>query len=72
MIRENLYKGIDLYAGFNFDETKVDMQGWGSDHPILPWTIESLRPSLIIEVGSWKDISVEKYIDSLKDILNSI
>ena len=68
VIRENLYKGIDLYAGFNFDEAKVDMQGWGSDHPILPWTIENLRPNLIIEVGSWKGrsaINMAKKMESL-------
>ena len=68
MIREQLYKGIDIYAGFNFDETRVDMQGWGSDHPILPWTIENLRPNLIIEVGSWKGrsaINIAKKMESL-------
>jgi hypothetical protein len=68
MIREQLYKDIDIYAGFNIDETKVDMQGWGSDHPILPWTIENLKPSLIIEVGSWKGrsaINMAKKLQSL-------
>jgi hypothetical protein len=68
VIREQLYKGIDIYAGFTIDETKVDMQGWGSDHPILPWTIENLKPSLIIEVGSWKGrsaITMAKKLGSL-------
>lgn len=68
MIREQLYKDNDIYAGFNIDETKVDMQGWGSDHPILPWTIENLKPSLIIEVGSWKGrsaINMAKKMESL-------
>ena len=54
VVREKIYKGEDVYAKFNFDQTKVDMQGWGSDHLILPWTIEQLKPNLIIEVGSWK------------------
>lgn len=54
MIREKIYKGINIYEGFNYDEAKIDMQGWGSDHPILPWLIENLKPNLIIEVGSWK------------------
>lgn len=68
MIRERLYKGVDIYAGFDADSSKVDMQGWGSDHPILPWTIENLKPQLIIEVGSWKGrsaINMAKHIQSL-------
>jgi hypothetical protein len=68
MIRDILYNGTDIYDGFNFDISKVDMQGWGSDHPILPWTIENLKPNLIIEVGSWKGrsaINMAKKMESL-------
>lgn len=68
MIRKQLYKDIDIYSGFNIDQTKVDLQGWGSDHPLLAWTIENLKPSLIIEVGSWKGrsaINMAKKIESL-------
>ena len=68
MIREQIYKDKDIYSGFNIDDTKVDMQGWGSDHPILPWTIENLKPNLIIEVGSWKGrsaINMAKKMESL-------
>lgn len=68
MIRKQLYKEIDIYAGFNFDETNVDMQGWGSDHPILPWTIENLKPSLIIEVGSWKGRSAINMAKKMKSM----
>lgn len=31
-----------------------DLQGWGSDDPIFGQVIERVRPSLIVEVGSWK------------------
>ena len=68
MVRQKLYKGEDVYAKFVIDQTKVDMQGWGSDHPILPWTIEQLKPNLIIEVGSWKGrsaINMAKKLESL-------
>jgi hypothetical protein len=68
IVRDQIFEGIDLYANFNFDESQIDMQGWGSDHPILPWTIENLRPDLIIEVGSWKGrsaINMAKKMESL-------
>ena len=68
MIRDHLFNGIDIYDGFDFDITKVDMQGWGSDHPILPWAIENLKPNFIIEVGSWKGrsaINMAKKMESL-------
>jgi predicted O-methyltransferase YrrM len=31
-----------------------DRQGWGSTHPVFEQTIKSERPSLVIEVGTWK------------------
>lgn len=54
MIRDKLFGGHDIYKNFDFSESYVDMQGWASDHPILPWAVETIRPKLIIEVGSWK------------------
>ena len=54
MIRDKLFGSHDIYKNFDFSEESVDMQGWASDHPILPWAIEMLRPKLIIEVGTWK------------------
>lgn len=54
MIRDRLFGGHDIYKNFDFSESAVDMQGWASDHPILPWAVEAIRPKLIIEVGTWK------------------
>jgi hypothetical protein len=68
MIRERLFRGADIYADFPFDQAKVDMQGWGSDHPVLPWLIGKMKPTLIIEVGSWKGrsaINMARKIESL-------
>jgi len=31
-----------------------DLQGWGSDDPMFEQVIEAVRPTTIIEVGSWK------------------
>lgn len=42
------------------------MEGWGSDHPLLIYAIDQLRPDLIIEVGSWKGRSAIKMAKCLK------
>lgn len=42
----------DAYTGFN--TTSVDMQGWASTSPWFKTVIERFRPSLIVEVGTWK------------------
>jgi len=68
MLRGKLYKGTDIYANFKIDATKVDIQGWGSDHPILPWAIENLMPSLVIEVGSWKGRSAINMANKMRDL----
>lgn len=67
MLRDILFRGLDIYAGLRPDESKTDMQGWGSDHPLLPWLIEKLRPELIIEVGSWKGRSAINMAKALKN-----
>lgn len=33
---------------------ELDLQGWGSDDPIFDQVLTKMRPSTIIEVGSWK------------------
>jgi hypothetical protein len=42
------------YAGFNAETQPEDLQGWGSDDPVLGDAIRLLRPLRICEVGSWK------------------
>ena len=42
------------YAGFSPDGEPNDLQGWGSDDPILGDAIRLVQPSRICEVGSWK------------------
>lgn len=42
------------YAGFAAEDFPLDTQGWGSIHPAFEQAIAALRPSLIIEVGTWK------------------
>lgn len=45
------------YAGFDPDSRPLDVQGWSSESPIFDRLIASIRPALILEVGSWKGAS---------------
>jgi cephalosporin hydroxylase len=42
------------YDGFDFARIPADMQGWGSDHRFFAELIGKVRPTTIIEVGTWK------------------
>ncbi|MEO8558392.1 MAG: class I SAM-dependent methyltransferase [Rhodospirillales bacterium] len=43
---------------FELDELlALDLQGWGSNHPVFERMIDQLKPRLIVEVGSWKGAS---------------
>lgn len=54
MLRDVLFRGCDPYLGIDSQDLQEDLQGWGSDHPILAWAVENSSSPLIIEVGSWK------------------
>lgn len=45
------------YVGFPVATVETDFQGWNSNHPALKAAIEVMRPSVIIEVGTWKGMS---------------
>jgi len=47
----------DPYADFNMDQHKVDLQGWNSNGLVFEKLIKEIKPSLIIEVGTWKGAS---------------
>jgi hypothetical protein len=50
----NLIHKNDPYKGFIKENYFFDPQGWGSEAPIFTELIKQVKPSLIIEVGSWK------------------
>lgn len=59
--------GIDKdYSGMDFSGLKVDAQGWGHTHPIFERLISTVRPDLVIEVGTWKGASLLKMIGLAK------
>ena len=35
----------------------LDLQGWGSTHPVFEHVVSEYRPTSIVEVGSWKGAS---------------
>jgi SAM-dependent methyltransferase len=45
---------VSPYEGFDPAPYPDDMQGWGSDHPVLTEAIRALKPASVVEVGSWK------------------
>lgn len=44
----------EIYAGINNLPLFPDMQGWNSDGPIFAAMFDQTKPSVIVEVGSWK------------------
>jgi len=56
------------YTGFNVKKYPQNVDGWGSDAPIFDELVERVRPSLIIEIGSWKGASAIHMADASKKI----
>jgi predicted O-methyltransferase YrrM len=47
----------DPYEQFPIGSYKLDLQGWGSNSPIFEAVISLIRPSRVVEVGTWKGAS---------------
>lgn len=45
---------VDPYTGFDWEQWPDDKAGWGSESPAFGELVEEIRPSRIIEVGTWK------------------
>ena len=56
-VREIVYGDTDPFAEFPLADFPGDLQGWGSEHPMLQAAIWRTVPDRIIEVGSWKGMS---------------
>jgi len=51
--------GIDRdYSTMEMSDLSVDLQGWGSTHPIFAIVIQAQKPLIVVEVGTWKGASV--------------
>ena len=51
----NLIHKNNPYQGFDFNSFPLDLQGWGSTDNNFLKLIDEIQPSLIIEVGTWKE-----------------
>lgn len=45
---------VDPYQGFDWQAWPEDRSGWGSDSPAFGELVAELKPTRIIEVGTWK------------------
>lgn len=50
----------------NFNPLGVDISGWNGDHYIFGEIISSIKPKVIIEVGTWKGLSAINMVNELK------
>jgi hypothetical protein len=55
------------YTGFPKADHPTDFQGWGFNHPVFGLAIRTLRPQVIIEVGTWKGGSALAMAAALKE-----
>ncbi len=60
--------GGSPYDGFDASTYTVDLQSWGSEHPIFEQLMETLRPRTIIEVGTWKGASAIRMARKCQDL----
>jgi len=49
-----LLHAVNPYEGFPLQEYPEDLQGWGSESPAFEALLVKVKPSRIIEVGTWK------------------
>jgi len=57
------------YENFEYEHHPEDLQGWGSDDPVVVDAIRLVRPQRVCEVGSWKGrsaIQMARVIKSLQ------
>jgi hypothetical protein len=47
----------DPYSDFPLSLHPADTQGWGSRHSLFEYLIDRHRPTLVVEVGTWKGTS---------------
>lgn len=58
--------GENIYDGFDHRKYPSDLRGWGGDSPVFGELVREVRPSLIIEVGSWKGASAVSMAEAVR------
>lgn len=66
-LRSQLF-AVCPYSGFDPAPYPLDLQGWGSQHPVFRKVLEEVRPERVIEIGSWKGASAVHMANCLKEL----
>ncbi|MEN3212367.1 class I SAM-dependent methyltransferase [Methylorubrum populi] len=62
-----LWHGRDPFADPPERLRPLDLQGWRSQHPYLDEAVEQFRPSVIVEVGTWKGASALHFARAMSE-----
>jgi Methyltransferase domain len=65
---KKVWRGQDPFLNYPSRLYRQDQQGWGSTHPYLTDAIETLRPSIVVEIGVWKGGSVISLASRMRDL----
>ena len=61
--------GIDRnYDNMDLSGLALDLQGWGSNHPIFRHVLSTHKPQIIIEVGTWKGASATHMVKTAESL----
>ncbi|MDA0240654.1 MAG: class I SAM-dependent methyltransferase [Proteobacteria bacterium] len=52
-----IHRSVSPYQGISGDGGSATPQGWSSDNPLFAELIDAYRPSVVIEVDTWKGAS---------------
>lgn len=55
------------FSAFKYNQSDIDMQGWGGNHPIFAELIQKKSPKNICDVGVWKGQSTINMAKCLKN-----
>ena len=65
---KKVWRGQDPFQNYPSRLYRQDQQGWGSTHRYLTDAIETLRPSIVVEIGVWKGGSVISFASRMRDM----
>ena len=72
-VLDKIWHGQNPFKDFHYEESRLNLQGWNSDHPYLIEAIEEVKPNLVIEVGVWRGRSVVYQAKKMKALgLNAV
>jgi hypothetical protein len=67
-VLNKVWRGQDPFQNYPGRLYRSDSQGWGSTHRYLAEAIETIRPSVIVEIGVWKGGSIITLASKMKEM----